>query len=199
MGNKEKMLKGKLYRTDDTDLARLRLRAHKLCQKYNNTFEDQEKQRKEILDKLLPNRGKQTFLQGPIFFDYGNFTTIGDNFIVNTNLTILDCAPVKVGNNVMMGPNISLVTPLHPLRYQQRNVKLGERGIYDFEYAKPIKIEDDCWLASNVTVNGGVRIGSGSVIGSNSVVTRNIPKNVLAFGNPCRTIRKITIQDNINQ
>ena len=97
-----------------------------------------------------------------------------------------------------MGPNVSLLTPMHPFRFQERNIYKREDGVYtDQEYAKPITIGDNCWLAGNVTVCGGVTIGSGSVIGAGSVVTRDIPSGVLAAGNPCRVIREITEEDRL--
>ena len=117
---------------------------------------------------------------------------------MNFNFTCLDCAPVKIGCNVFMGPNVSLLTPMHPFRFQERNIYKREDGVYtDREYAKPITIGDNCWLAGNVTVCGGVTIGSGSVIGAGSVVTRDIPSGVLAAGNPCRVIREITEEDRL--
>ena len=150
------------------------------------------------MDKLLPNRGEGTYLQGPVFFDYGIYFKTGKNFYANFNLTVLDCCPVTVGDDVFIGPNCSLVTPVHPLRWQDRNVRFKEDGTpFDYEYAKPIEIGSNCWLASNVTVCGGVKIGSGCVIGAGSVVTRDIPENSFAAGNPCKVIRKITEEDAI--
>ena len=118
---------------------------------------------------------------------------IGERFYANFNFTVLDCCPVKIGNDVQIGSGVSLLTPIHPLRWQDRNAKFNEKGefITIEEYAKPITIGDNCWLASNVSVIGGVSIGNGSVIGAGSVVTRDIPENVFAAGNPCRVIKTI--------
>lgn len=125
-------------------------------------------------------------------------TEIGDNSYANFNLTILDTCPVKIGKNVFIGTGVSIVTPLHPFRYQERNIFLSDKGYYtDKEYGKPITIEDNCWIASNVTICGGVTIGEGSVIGAGSVVVKSIPKNSFAAGNPCRVIREITEKDSI--
>ena len=111
---------------------------------------------------------------------------------------MLDTCPVHIGNNVFIGPNVSLVTPMHPFRYQERNIKFRQDGTaYDDEYAKPITIGDNCWLASNVVVTGGVTIGEGCVIGAGSVVTKDIPPHSLAIGNPCKVIRQITEADSI--
>lgn len=198
MTEKEKMLAGKIYNPSDKELASLRLQAHKLSKMYNDTFEDEEEKREQILKELVPNRKKGVFLQGPVQFDYGVFTSIGKNFYANFNFTVLDCCPVKIGDNVMIGPNVSIMTPVHPLRYQDRNLKEKADGtLYDDEYAKPITIGDNCWIASCVTVTGGVTIGDGCVIGAGSVVTRDIPANSFAAGNPCRVIREITEADAI--
>lgn len=139
------------------------------------------------------------FLQGPIYFDYGVFTSIGENSYANFNLTVLDVCQVSIGNNVFIGPNVSILTPIHPLRYQDRNMYFDSKKGYttDKEYGAPITIEDDCWIAGNVTICGGVTIGRGSVIGTGSVVTKDIPANSLAFGNPCRVKRKITEEDKL--
>jgi maltose O-acetyltransferase len=105
---------------------------------------------------------------------------------------------VTIGDNVFFGPNVSLLTPVHPLRFQDRNQYQNEKGMMtDKEYAKPIVIGSNCWIAGNVTVCGGVKIGQGSVIGAGSVVTRDIPDNVIAAGVPCRVIREITAEDDL--
>ena len=198
MTETEKMLAGKIYDPSDKSLTARRARAHSLSRQYNETDETEEEKRKLILDELLPNRGEGAYLQGPLNFDYGLYFKTGRNFYANFNLTVLDCCPVTVGDNVFMGPNVSLMTPVHPFRWQDRNPKVKVDGtVYDDEYAKPIVIGDNCWLASNVTVCGGVKIGEGCVIGAGSVVTRDIPENSLAAGNPCRVIRKISDADAI--
>jgi maltose O-acetyltransferase len=200
MNNKEKMLSGKIYDPNDEELIKLRSKAHRLCKEYNATLEEESDKREKILSDMGVKIGKNTFILGPIYFDYGCFIEIGENSYANFNLTILDTCPVKIGNNVFIGTGVSLVTPLHPLRYQDRNLYVSKDGyLTDKEYGKPIVIEDNCWIASNVTICGGVTIGSGSVIGAGSVVTRSIPKNSLAVGNPCRVIRKINEDDKIKE
>ena len=111
----------------------------------------------------------------------------GENFYSNYNLIILDCAPVKIGDNVLIGPNVSIYTAGHPLHYEIRN--------QEYEYAFPIIIGDNVWIGGNVVINPGVSIGENSVIGSGSVVTKDIPKNVIAIGNPCKVLRVITDDD----
>lgn len=198
MTEQEKMIKGMIYDTSDSLLGTQRITAHKLCKDYNDLYEDEEEKKNEILNKLLPNKGEILYLQGPIQFDYGLYTTFGNSCYANFNFTVLDCAPVTIGDNVFFGPNCSLMTPIHPLLPRERNMRIKEDGtLYDLEYAKPIRIGNDCWFGANVTVCGGVTIGDGCVIGAGSVVTRDIPSGVLAAGNPCRVIRPITEEDSI--
>ena len=194
----EKMSVGKLYDTSEKELAKMRCKAHKLSKDYNDTYEDEVEKRAAILKELCPNLGKGTYLQGPVQFDYGvNFST-GENCYANFNLTVLDCAPVTLGDEVFIGPNCQLVPPVHPLLTKERKIRFKQDGTpYDIEYAKPIVIGDGVWLASGVTVCGGVTIGANSVIGAGSVVTKDIPAGVFAAGNPCRVIREITENDSV--
>lgn len=193
---KEKMLCGELYNTADKELAELRVLAHKLSQDYNATYETETEKRTEILGKLLPNRGKGCFLQGPIQFDYGVFTTVGENFYANFNFVVLDTCPVVIGDNVFCGPNVTFATALHFLDPVERRMRTAEDGSpYDIELGKPITVGNDCWIASNVTICGGVTIGDGCVIGAGSVVTRDIPPYSLAAGNPCRVIRQLDVKE----
>lgn len=198
MTEKEKMLAGKLYDPSDPDLAELRRIAHKLSREYNGTNEDEEYRRGEILKLLVPNAGNGLYLQGPVYFDYGSFTRFGKNCYANFNLTVLDCCPVSIGDDVFFGPNCSILTPMHPLLGRERKMRFkADGGAYDLEYAKPITIGNECWIAGSVTICGGVTVGENCVIGAGSVVTRDIPANSLAAGNPCRVIREITDDDSI--
>ena len=137
----ERMLAGKLYDPSDAELAALRLKAHKLSRQYNNTDEDEEKLRAEILRQLTPNAKSGLFLQGPVYFDYGVFTSFGRNCYANFNFTVLDCCPVTIGDDVFFGPNCSLLTPMHSFLSAERNIYTRPDGsAYDLEYAKPISI-----------------------------------------------------------
>lgn len=198
MTEMEKMLAGRIYDPTDKEICELRTKAHRLCQQYNMLPDTDEKGRSDILHELIPDCKRGVYLQGPIYFDYGVFTSIGENSYANFNFTVLDTCPVYIGDNVFIGPNCTLATPMHPLRYQERNIKHKADGtIYDDEYGRTITIGSNCWLASNVVVIGGVTIGEGCVIGAGSVVTKDIPPHSLAVGNPCRVIRQITEEDTI--
>ena len=197
MTETEKMLDGKMYDGFDPDIVNARARAHKLSLQYNQTYEFDKSEREQILNELLPHRAEGVYLQGPIYFDFGTNTTFGKRSYANFNFTVLDICPVTIGKDVFIGPNVSLLTPLHPLCPIDRNLYFSNKKGYmtQHEYGAPITIGNDCWIAGNVTVCGGVTIGDGCVIGAGSVVTRDIPPNSLAVGNPCRVLRQITEAD----
>ena len=200
MTEREKMLAGELYDPSDEELTSLRIKARRLARRYNQTDEDEPEKQLELLRALLPNSAEIPGLQAPVYFDYGCNTTFGQYSGANFNFTCLDVCPVTIGDNVLIGPNVTLATPMHPLLPEERNVRQRADGsVYNLEYARPIVIEKDCWLASNVIVCGGVTIGEGSVIGAGSVVTRDIPPHSLAAGNPCRVIREITAKDSMER
>lgn len=197
MTEKEKMLAGKIYDPSEPELVGLRQKAHRLCLEYNQLLET-DKKREELVRELGVAGGENAYFQGPVQFDYGCFTTVGEGFYANFNFTCVDCCPVTIGDNVFVGPNVSLLTPVHPFRWQDRNpYKKPDGTVTDKEYARPIIIGDNCWIAGNVSVCGGVTIGEGSVIGAGSVVTRDIPPHSLAAGVPCRVIRGITEADSL--
>lgn len=132
--------------------------------------------------------GKVYYFQGPIQFNYGSHTFIGENFFANFNLTVMDDARIYIGDNVCFGPNVSLMATSHPLIAQERMGLDDEGKTTMAEYADEIHIGDNVWIACNTVVIGGVHIGNNVVIGAGSVVTKNIPDNYLAYGNPCRPV-----------
>lgn len=193
---REEMLDGKLYNPADPQLTAMRERAGDLCTRYNALPRGDHEARAAVLDELLPGHGENLDVMGPIFFDYGVHTTVGDRVFMNFNFTVLDCAPVTIGDDVLFGPNVSLLPPMHPMRWQDRNVRRAPDGsYYDYEYGRSIVIGSNCWFGGNVTVLGGVTIGEGCVIGAGAVVTRDIPPHSVAVGNPARVIRQITEAD----
>lgn len=193
---REEMLDGKLYNPADPELNALREKAGDLCAAFNALPRGDYKGRAAILDELLPGHGENLDVMGPIFFDYGCHTSIGDRVFMNFNFTCLDCNHVTIGNDVLFGPNVSILPPMHPMRWQDRNVrKAADGSFYDYEYGLPITIGSNCWFGGGATVLGGVTIGDGCVIGAGAVVTKDIPANSVAVGNPARVIRTITDAD----
>lgn len=199
MTEKEKMLNGYLYDPFCEGMPERRAECHELCLKYNLLTEKDTEKRTELLQKILPKVNEGVYLQGPIQFDFGTNIHIGKFSYANFNFVVLDTAEVNIGENVFIGPNVTLATPIHPLRYQDRNIFFNKKtGVYtNLEYSKPIIIKDNCWICSNVVVIGGVTIGEGSVIGAGSVVTKDIPPHSLAAGSPCKVIRKIDENDDL--
>lgn len=184
---KEKMIAGELYRAMGKELMEERQHAKEQLFQYNNLEPSKIKVRNQLLKKLFGKTSNRFFIEPPFRCDYGYNIFLGDNFYANYNLIILDCAPVTIGDNVMIGPNVSLFTAGHPVHPEPR--------IAGWEFAKPINIGDNVWIGGHSVINPGVTIGKNSVIGSGSVVTKDIPDNVVAAGNPCRVIREITDEE----
>ena len=183
MTEKEKMISGLPYNPHDKELAQGRLKARRLIRNISAIPEDKERQRKHFFRELFAETGSKFYIENPFICDYGFNIYWGENAYANFGCIILDAAPVYIGNNVMMAPAVKLLTATHPLEFEARN-----SGI---ETARPIRIEDNVWLGAGVIVNPGVTIGKNSVIGSGSVVTKDIPENVVAVGNPCKVLKKI--------
>lgn len=198
MTEEEKIFAGLLFHPGDPELRAIKLRSHNLCAKYNRTFEDETEMRAELLRQILGGLGEGSFMQGPIFFHYGRHTHIGKRFFGNYNLTVQDDAPVTIGDDVNFGPNVTIVTPIHPLIASERNRMIDEEGKpARLCYAKPVTIGSNIWFGANVVVCSGVTIGDNCVIGAGSVVTKDIPANSFAAGVPCRVIREITEADSM--
>lgn len=183
----EKMQSGRLYRAWLEDLPQLRLQAQTLCWQFNALSPLEMPRREEILRRLLGRVGKTFYMEPPFRCDYGFNISIGENFYSNYNLIILDCAPVTIGDNVLLAPNVAIYAAGHPLDAGLRNS--GQ------EYGQPVTIGDNVWVGGNTVINPGVTIGSDVVIGSGSVVTRDIPSHCVAAGNPCRVLRALTPED----
>ena len=180
---KDKMIAGQLYRSSDDLLRNERKRARRLLKVFNDSLPDETEKRAGILKELLNALGQRTEIEPPFYCDYGYNISIGDNFYANFNCVILDCAKVTIGDNVFLGPNVQIYTATHPLAVEERN-----KGL---EAAKPIIIGDGVWICGGVIINPGATIGRGTTIGSGSVVTRDIPPDVFAAGNPCKVIRNL--------
>lgn len=198
MTEEERIFSGKLFASEMPELVEKKEKAHRLSQDYNNLYETDTEKRNDILHGLLAEIGEGTFMLGPIRFHYGCHTKIGRCCFMNFNFTVQDDAKVTIGNHCNFGPNVTLVTPLHPMLPEERReitCKDGEKRFLC--HAKPIVIGDDCWFGANVVVCPGVTIGSGCVIGAGSVVTKDIPDRTFAAGVPARPIRPITEADAI--
>jgi maltose O-acetyltransferase len=180
---KEKMLAGELYDPLDPQLSEERLRTRLLLKELNDTREDQSEERSRILNELLPHAGAGLWLQPPFYCDYGSNMIIGEKVFFNFNCVVLDVAPVTIGSRTLFGPNVQVYTATHSLDHKQRASGL--------EYAKPIAIGADVWIGGSAVICPGVTIGDRSVIGAGSVVTKDIPADVFAAGNPCRVIRSL--------
>lgn len=162
-------------------------RAKILTWEYNRCHPQDKTTKLNILQKLLGKKGASIIIEPSFQCDYGYNIEVGENFYANHNLVILDGAKVQIGNNVMLGPNVSILTAAHPLHH-----KIRGQGL---EFNIPIRIEDNVWIGSNVVINPGVSIGRNSVIGSGSVVTKDVEENSIYAGVPCRKIRDITQSD----
>lgn len=194
----KKIAAGVLFCPGDPELRAIKLRTHNLNVEYNQTMEDETEKRSRIMHEIVGEIGEGGFMQGPIYFHYGIHTKIGKHFFGNFNLTVQDDAEVTIGDNCNFGPNITIVTPVHPMVASERNAMLDKDGnVKRFCYAKPVHIGNNCWFGANVVVCPGVTIGDDCVIGAGSVVTRDIPPRSFAAGSPCRVIREITEKDSM--
>lgn len=181
--NRERMLAGDLYISDDPDNERESKRAVKLQSQYTAAYAEDPDGARPILADLLGSLGDDAHIKPPLYVDYGTFISVGARTFINYNLTALDVAPITIGDDCQIGPNVQLLTPTHPVEPQPRRDRL--------EAAKPISIGDNVWLGGGAIVLPGVTIGDNSVIGAGAVVTRDVPANSVAIGNPARVVREI--------
>ncbi len=187
MNHKERMLAQLPYKAWLDGLSEERMACKKKLYEYNQSRPEQEEERSQLIKTILGKSGKNTYIEPPFRCDYGYNIEVGDNFYANYNVTILDIAKVTIGDNVMLAPNVSIYTAGHPIHKDMRNT--------GYEYGIEITIGNDVWIGGNTVIVPGVKIGNGVVIGAGSVVTKDIPDNVIAAGNPCKVIREITEED----
>jgi len=184
LSEKQKAAGGQLYDANyDRELIEERIICKDLCFEYNSLRPSDTDARTALLKKLLGKTGQSLLIEQPFYCDYGYNIEMGENFYANVNCTILDGAKVKFGDNVFVAPNCGFYTAGHPLEAEQRN-----KGL---EYAYPITVGNNVWIGAHCIVLPGVTIGDNTVIGAGSVVTKDIPANVVAVGNPCRVIENI--------
>ena len=181
---KDKMIAGEYYNSGDATLIKDRRHAKNLLHRLNVTEYRITKKAREIIAELIANAGSNLYIEPPFHCDYGYNIVCGDNVYFNVNCVVLDSAPVTIGSNVLFAPNVQLYTATHPLEADLRRT---------LESALPITIGDDCWIGGNTVICPGITIGNGCVIGAGSVVTKDVPENSLAVGNPAKVIRKLNI------
>lgn len=183
MTEKEKMLQGQLYNPLDKELVAARINSRLLQQQLNSSAADNGKELKRLAKELIPNQGKSCFIQPPFYCDYGTNISLGKRVFFNFNCVVLDVTPVTIGDRTMFGPNVQIYTATHPLQATPR--------ASGTEFGKPITIGEDVWIGGGAIICPGVHIGDRSVIGAGSVVTKDIPSDVFAAGNPCKVIKHI--------
>ncbi|MGY1615443.1 sugar O-acetyltransferase [Geodermatophilus sp. SYSU D00691] len=180
---RERMLAGDLYIADDPELAEAGARALDLAAAYNATTVRQDALRRQLLEELLGSIGEGTEIRPPFHVDYGSHIRIGARCFANFGLVALDVAPITIGDDVQFGPNVQLLTPTHPVEPGPRRDK--------WEAAEPITVGDNVWLGGGAIVLPGVTIGENTVVGAGAVVTRDLPANAVAVGNPARVVRTL--------
>lgn len=184
---RERMKQGLLYTDLGEGLEEERQRCKELIYDYNLTRPGEAEKRKALLRELLGDMGENIWIEPPVRMAYGKNVHIGDSFYANFNLVLVDDIDIYIGNHVMIAPNVTITATGHPV-----HPELRKNGT---QFSIPVRIEDDVWIGANVVILPGVTIGKNSVIGAGSVVTKNIPENVVAVGNPCRVLREITERD----
>ena len=184
MSEKQKMLAGELYLASDPELKALHNQACHLTRLYNATTEDEIETRSQLLQDLFGKLGANPQISPPFYCDYGSNIYVGDNLYMNYGCVILDCNTVHLGDNLLCGPYVQIYTAYHPTNPAQR--------LTGRELAAPIKIGNNVWIGGGAIICPGVTIGDHTTIGAGSVVTKSIPANVIAAGNPCRVIRQVS-------
>ena len=180
---KERMLRGELYMATDEELSAERRKARLLTKRLNDSSDEEQGLRLQLLKDLIPQQGANLWIEPPFFCDYGYNIKVGDGVFFNFNCTLLDVMPITIGNAVLIGPSVQIYTAMHPANWEER--ASGK------EFAKPVTIGDNVWLGGAAVICPGVTIGARSIIGAGSVVTRDIPPDVFAAGNPCKVIKRL--------
>ncbi len=182
MTEKEKALAGMEFLRGDKELKNRRDEAEKLCFELNNTAPDETEKRKTILKKLINDIKEDTYIKSPFICEYGDYIFLGKNFFANFNCKLMDGGRITFGDNILIGPDCTFVTVEHPVEASKR--------LAGYQVFKPITVGNNVWFGAGVTVCPGVTIGDNCVIGAGSVVVKDIPKNSVAAGNPCRVLRR---------
>ncbi len=187
MDIKERMENGYLYLSDDSDLLLEQAEYLELLYDYNQTRPKETEKREKILKALLAEVGEGCYIEPPLHANWGCHTHLGNAVYANFNLTLVDDADIYIGDNVMLAPNVIIATAGHPIEPNLRRKAA--------QFNMPVRIENNVWIGAGAILLPGVTIGENSVIGAGSVVTKDIPKNAVAYGNPCRVVREINAHD----
>lgn len=192
MTEREKMLAGELYDCGDAELLSQWHKAKNLVRSYNNINSENTKEKEKILSELLGGMGKNLWITAPFFVDYGNNIYFGNNCEVNMNCTFLDDNIIHIGDNALIAPNVQIYTAFHPTNSLERFGKHKEDGSFEFckTQTAPVTIGNNVWIGGGAIIMPGVTIGNNVVIGAGSIVTKDIPDNSIAYGNPCQVMRE---------
>lgn len=192
MTERKKMLAGMLYDCGDKELLTQWHKAKNIIREYNNLPSEATEEKNRLLDSLLGGKGKNLWITSPFSVDYGNNIYFGNNCEVNMNCTFLDDNKIIIGDNVLIAPNVQIYTAFHPTNAKERFGTLSSDGSFEFckTQTAPVTIGSNTWIGGGVIILPGVTIGENVVVGAGSVVTKDIPSNTIAFGNPCRVIRE---------
>ncbi|UBO74535.1 MULTISPECIES: sugar O-acetyltransferase [Aeromonas] len=182
----QKMVAGEPYDAGHSELKAARERCRSLYHSFNTSWQEQP-ERDALLSELLGSRGELCAINPPFFCDYGANIFVGENFYANVNCTILDVCEVHIGDNVLLAPGVQIYTAAHPVAVAPR--------VAGVEFGKPVRIGNNVWIGGSTVICPGVTIGDNSIIGAGSVVTKDIPANVVAVGNPCRVLRPMTAEE----
>lgn len=190
----EKCMAGEWYDCHDKVFLEFKSKTHRLLMQYNALPYDRKEEKYRVLKEMFGSIGEKVSIGHSFICDYGRNIHIGNNVTVNTGCTFVDCNKITIGNNVLIAPDVRIYTATHPVELEERLTPVETPEGIDYirhTFALPVTVEDGCWIGGGVIILPGVTIGKGSVIGAGSVVTKNIPANTLAAGNPCRVIRHI--------
>lgn len=183
MNELTKMTRGLDYHINDDELREIRYQTRDKVDEFNALSARQVTEKDQLIRKIFGQVGSNVHFEKGMRIDYGINTHIGNNVFINFNFVLLDCAPVTMGNNVFIGPDVQIYTAQHPLDIGLRREHIGS--------ARPVSIGNDVWIGGGCVILPGVTIGDGSTIGAGSVVTRSVPAGVIACGNPCRVVKNI--------